>query len=231
MYEHVVFRCQLLPVLVKRRPGCPDSILDFGRLLLPERDHLAQISDAFTSCQDFDFSNGEHPWVKIGCLSSRGFSATGHHLAHIAQQDVASSHVTRKCFSLWQVWLPFWFERVGSAACGRFRVPLCVAGASQCLEALVRCAHQRTYHSRVRCVTDCKRPPHCFPYSRRSPTHVSGAQAPKSSSDGPVSLLCIVVIFQSASDLRAPRRNTNSTQACPQHQDFPGRGAVPRVRL
>ena len=38
------------------RPGCPDSILDFGRLLLPERDHLAQVFRAFTSCQDFDFN-------------------------------------------------------------------------------------------------------------------------------------------------------------------------------
>ena len=48
VFEHVISRCQLLPVLVKQRPGCPDSILDFGRLLLPERDHLAQVSHAFT---------------------------------------------------------------------------------------------------------------------------------------------------------------------------------------
>ena len=34
MSEHAVFRCQLLPVLVKCRPGSPDSILDFGRLLI-----------------------------------------------------------------------------------------------------------------------------------------------------------------------------------------------------
>ena len=45
---------QLLPVLVERRPGCPDSILDFGRLLLPERNHLAQVSHAFNPCQYFD---------------------------------------------------------------------------------------------------------------------------------------------------------------------------------
>ena len=32
MIEHVVFRCQLLPVLVECRPSSPDSILDFGRL-------------------------------------------------------------------------------------------------------------------------------------------------------------------------------------------------------
>ena len=55
MFEHVVFRCQLLPVLVKRRPGCPGSILDFGRLLLLERNHLAQVFRAFSSCQYFDF--------------------------------------------------------------------------------------------------------------------------------------------------------------------------------
>ena len=56
MFEHVVFRCQLLPVLVKRRPGCPDSTLDFGRLLLLECNQLAQVFHAFTSCQDFDFN-------------------------------------------------------------------------------------------------------------------------------------------------------------------------------
>ena len=55
MFEHVVFRFQLLPVLVKRRPGCPDSILDFGRLPLPERSRLAQVFHAFSSCQYFDF--------------------------------------------------------------------------------------------------------------------------------------------------------------------------------
>ena len=36
MFEQVVFRCQFLSVLVKRRPGSPDSISDFGRLLLLE---------------------------------------------------------------------------------------------------------------------------------------------------------------------------------------------------
>ena len=41
---------------MKRRPGCPDSILDFGRLLLLECNHLAQVFHAFTSCQDFDFN-------------------------------------------------------------------------------------------------------------------------------------------------------------------------------
>ena len=41
MFEHVVFRCQFLPVLVKRRPGCPDTILDFGRFLLLECNQLA----------------------------------------------------------------------------------------------------------------------------------------------------------------------------------------------
>ena len=56
MFEHVVFRCQLLPVLVECRPGRPDSILNFGRLLLQERNRLAQVSHAFSSCQDFDFN-------------------------------------------------------------------------------------------------------------------------------------------------------------------------------
>ena len=37
MFEHVVFRCQLLPVFVKCRPGSPDTIPDFGRLLFQER--------------------------------------------------------------------------------------------------------------------------------------------------------------------------------------------------
>ena len=55
MFEHAVFRCQLLPVLVERRPSCPDSILDFGRPLLQERNRLAQVSHAFSSCQYFDF--------------------------------------------------------------------------------------------------------------------------------------------------------------------------------
>ena len=35
--------------------GSPDSISDFGRLLLLERDHLAQVFRAFSSCQYFDF--------------------------------------------------------------------------------------------------------------------------------------------------------------------------------
>ena len=55
MFEHVVFRCQLLPVLAECRPGSPDSILDFGRLLLLERNHLAQVPHAFSSCLYFDF--------------------------------------------------------------------------------------------------------------------------------------------------------------------------------
>ena len=55
MFERVVVRCQLLPVLVECRPSSPDSILDFGRLLLQERDRLAQISHTFSSCQYFEF--------------------------------------------------------------------------------------------------------------------------------------------------------------------------------
>ena len=42
MFQHVVFRCQFLPALVKCRPGSPDSISDFGRLLLRESNHLAK---------------------------------------------------------------------------------------------------------------------------------------------------------------------------------------------
>ena len=38
-------------VLVERRPSSPD----FGRLLLLESNHLAQVSRAFSSCQYFDF--------------------------------------------------------------------------------------------------------------------------------------------------------------------------------
>ena len=56
MFEQVVSRCQLLSALVKRRPGCPDSILDFGPFLLPECNHLAQVLHAFTSGQDFDLN-------------------------------------------------------------------------------------------------------------------------------------------------------------------------------
>ena len=55
MFEQVVFRYQFLSVLVKRRPGSPDSISGFGRLLLLENSHLAQVSRAFSSCQYFDF--------------------------------------------------------------------------------------------------------------------------------------------------------------------------------
>ena len=54
MFEHVIFRSQLLSVLVERRPGSPDSICDFGRLLL-DSNHVAQVSRAFSSCQYFDF--------------------------------------------------------------------------------------------------------------------------------------------------------------------------------
>ena len=55
MFEHVVFRCHFLPALVERCPGSPGSISDFGRLLLQESNHLAQVSRAFSSCQYFDF--------------------------------------------------------------------------------------------------------------------------------------------------------------------------------
>ena len=47
--DDVVVRCQLLPVLVECRPGSPDTILDFGPLLLQERNRLAQVF--FGSCE------------------------------------------------------------------------------------------------------------------------------------------------------------------------------------
>ena len=39
---------------MERRPGSPDSISDFGRLLLLESNYLAQVLRAFSSCQYFD---------------------------------------------------------------------------------------------------------------------------------------------------------------------------------
>ena len=47
MSEQVVFRRQFLSVLVKRHSGSPDSISDFGRLLLLESNLLAQVFRAF----------------------------------------------------------------------------------------------------------------------------------------------------------------------------------------
>ena len=43
MSEQVVFRSQLLSVLMERCPDSPDSISDFGRLLLLESYLLAQV--------------------------------------------------------------------------------------------------------------------------------------------------------------------------------------------
>ena len=54
VFEHEVSRCQLLSVLVERLPGSPDSISDFGRLLLLESNHLAQEFRAFSSPQYFE---------------------------------------------------------------------------------------------------------------------------------------------------------------------------------
>ena len=42
MLEHVVFRCQLLSVFAECRPCCPDTILDFRRFLVVERDFLTK---------------------------------------------------------------------------------------------------------------------------------------------------------------------------------------------
>ena len=55
MIEHVVFRCQLLSVLAECRPCSSDSILDFRRFLVVERDFLTKIFHAFISGQYFDF--------------------------------------------------------------------------------------------------------------------------------------------------------------------------------
>ena len=43
MSKPVCSRCQLLSFLVERRPGGPDKISDFGRLLLLDSYHLAQV--------------------------------------------------------------------------------------------------------------------------------------------------------------------------------------------
>ena len=56
VFEQIVFRCQFLPVFVKRRPSCPDTILNFGRFLLLENNQLALVSHAFIFCQDFNFN-------------------------------------------------------------------------------------------------------------------------------------------------------------------------------
>ena len=55
MIEHVVCRCQLLSVFSECRPCCPNSIFDFSRFLVVERDFLTLIFHAFISCQHFDF--------------------------------------------------------------------------------------------------------------------------------------------------------------------------------
>ena len=55
MIEHIVFRCQLLSVFAECRPCCTDTILDFRRFLVVERDFLTKIFHAFISCQYFDF--------------------------------------------------------------------------------------------------------------------------------------------------------------------------------
>ena len=55
MIEHVIFRSQLLSALVERRPGSPDTISDFGHLLLLESYHLAQVFRTFSSCHYLNF--------------------------------------------------------------------------------------------------------------------------------------------------------------------------------
>ena len=74
MFEQVVFRCQFLPVLVKCRPSSPDSISDFGRLLLQERNHLAQVSRASSSCQYFEFYVSAFSFFScVGALVAQNF--------------------------------------------------------------------------------------------------------------------------------------------------------------
>ena len=51
----VVFRCQFLPVCVKRRPSFPDTILDFGRFLLMECNQLSQFFSRFHFLSRFQF--------------------------------------------------------------------------------------------------------------------------------------------------------------------------------
>ena len=50
---------------MKCRPSCPDSILDFGRLLLQDCNHLAQVSRAFSSCQYFDYIIDSHLFFRV----------------------------------------------------------------------------------------------------------------------------------------------------------------------
>ena len=52
--EHAISRSQLLSVLVERCTCSPDSISDFGRLLLLENYHLSQICCTFFSCKYLD---------------------------------------------------------------------------------------------------------------------------------------------------------------------------------
>ena len=55
MFKHASSRCQLLSILVERCPGSPDTISDFGRLLLLESYHLPRVFCTFFSCLYFDF--------------------------------------------------------------------------------------------------------------------------------------------------------------------------------
>ena len=64
VFEQIVFRCQLLSVLVKRRPGCPDTKLDFGRFLLLECNLLIKISILISSiCISFFESEHKLLWL------------------------------------------------------------------------------------------------------------------------------------------------------------------------
>ena len=97
MFEHVVFRCQFLPVLVKRRPCCPGTILDFGRFLLLECNQLALESHAFTSCQDFDFNIIDlHFFFRVrakAALVAENFRLSW--LRYIANEASPETHSTR----------------------------------------------------------------------------------------------------------------------------------------
>ena len=78
MIEQVISRSQLLSVLVERRPDIPDSISDFGRLLLLESNYLAQVFRAFSSCQYLHFMSS----ISISFLVSEVWLPRIQHSTH-----------------------------------------------------------------------------------------------------------------------------------------------------
>ena len=74
MFEQIISRCQLLCVLVERRPSSPDSMSDFGHRLLLENNHLAQAVRDFSSCQYFDYYFIDFNFFLVFELESHFFS-------------------------------------------------------------------------------------------------------------------------------------------------------------